>query len=79
MHFLIGFKEGFREFGKLIVSLVNFLLLSIIYILGIGLTSIVAKIFRKRFLHLELDSKSKSYWVNLNIGERPTEKYYDQF
>ena len=45
-----GFKKGMKCFSDNISTVINFLLLSIVYFIGIGLTSITAKIFGKHFL-----------------------------
>ena len=48
--FFNGFKKGMKCFSDNISTVINFLLLSIVYFIGIGLTSITAKIFGKHFL-----------------------------
>ena len=45
-----GFKKGMKCFSDNISTVINFLLLSIVYFIGIGLTSITAKLFSKHFL-----------------------------
>jgi hypothetical protein len=76
--FISGFKQGQRIFADTIATIVNVVLLSIVYILGIGITSITAKIFKKSFLELNQKS-SKSYWRPLNLTKKPLEDYYKQF
>jgi len=77
--FIGGFKEGQKLFGKTIAVIVNTILLSIIYFIGIGLTSIVAKLFGKHFLELEKKESLSSYWSELNLGKKPIKEYYRQF
>jgi hypothetical protein len=79
MSFLSGIKEGFKEFGENIALIVNSLLLSVVYFLGVGPTSLVAKIVRKSFLDVKIEKKSKTYWSDLNLKKRPEEEYYRQF
>jgi hypothetical protein len=74
--FCQGCKEGFEEYGKSLISIVNVVLLSIVYIIGVGLTSILARISKKRFLDLRA---KKSYWISLNPKKKPIEAYYRQF
>jgi len=76
--FFKGFKEGQKEFGETISAIVNFMLLTIVYIIGVGLTSIFAKLFRKKFINLKKGNKN-SYWVDLNLGKKPILDYYKQF
>ena len=59
--FFIGFGNGFKEFGSYITNFINFILLSIVYFTVIGLTSIIGKLFRKRFLPIK-----NSAWFDIN-------------
>ncbi len=77
--FIIGFKIGFKEFGENIFLVVNSILLSFVYFVGIGLTSLVAKLFWKKFLDTKPDKKLRTYWSNFNPEEKPVEEYYRQF
>ena len=76
--FFRGFKKGMSNFGQGIALLVNFSLLTFVYLLGVGLTSIVAKISRKHFLEMNL-SKKDTYWSDLNLKKKSIDKYYKQF
>ncbi len=77
--FFSGFKKGFLSFGQNIGLIVNVILLSFVYIVGVGLTAIAAKIVGKKFLETKLDKNSQTYWNELNIKKREMEKYYKQF
>lgn len=77
LEFLSGLKEGQKIFGKNIATIINSILLSIVYFVGIGLTSIFAKFFNKGLLDLELNDGS--YWEDLNLGKEDITKYYRQF
>ena len=77
--FFKGFKKGMKEFGHCISIIINTVLLSIVYIIGVGITSIIAKLAGKQFLELKLNKKAKTYWNNLNIKKRPIDEYYRQF
>lgn len=76
MSFFRSFKKGMENFSKNISTLVNFVLLSFVYVIGVGVTKIFAKIKKKHFLDM---SKKDSYWNELNLGKRPKEEYYRQF
>ncbi|MDP3918386.1 MAG: hypothetical protein Q8Q35_00580 [Nanoarchaeota archaeon] len=78
MTFFKSFKEGMNNFGQKIAIIINTALLSLVYIIGVGLTSLVAKILNKNFLDTKL-SKDKSYWKDLNLKKKPIESYYKQF
>ncbi len=77
--FFSGIKKGQKEFGEDIGTLVNTILLTIVYIVGVGPTSIIAKIVKKRFLNLKRDKSAKTYWEDLNLNKRQIEEYYRQF
>ena len=76
---LIGIKEGQKSFGEDIAIIINFLLLSLAYLFGIGITSMIAKIISKSFLDLKIDKNAKTYWQELNLGKKPIKEYYRQF
>lgn len=75
--FFKGFQKGIKGFSDNIITIINFLLLSIVYLVGVGLTSISAKIFGKHFL--DIKKKRGLYWSDLNLKRKPIEKYYRQF
>ena len=75
--FLKGIKIGLGNFGSGIGTIVNSVLLLIVYVIGVGVTAILAKIFRKRFL--ETKRKEGSYWTELNLGKKELKEYYRQF
>ncbi|MBC8495463.1 hypothetical protein H8D36_04885 [archaeon] len=79
MRFFKGFKEGMTCFGDLIAIIVNTVLLFIAYFIGVGITSIVAKIVGKNFLEMKTSAKVKTYWSDLNIKKRSLEECYRQF
>ena len=76
--FLVGFREGMKDFGHGIALIVNSFLLAIVYLVGVGFTAIFAKLFRKHFLDMKL-SKKETYWSDLNLKKKSMEEYYRQF
>jgi len=77
-HFFKEFREGLKDFGENISIIVNTILLSLIYLIGVGLTSMIAKIVKKKFLHIK-EPKKESYWTDLNLKKNKREEYYKQF
>lgn len=75
--FLSGLKKGQENFGKNIAIIINSILLTIVYFLGIGLTSILAKILNKNFLNLKFSNET--YWEDLNLEKEDITNYYRQF
>ncbi len=74
-----AFKEGFAEFANTLSILINSILLSLVYFMGVGITSMFAKIFKKSFLDTKINKEAKTYWSKLNLDKRPIEEYYRQF
>ena len=77
--FFKGFLKGTRTFGKNISIIINSILLTIVYVFGIGLTSFAAKLFKKKFLKLKLSKNESTYWSDLDLKKKPMEEYYRQF
>ena len=77
--FIKGLKKGMENFGFNITLIINTILLTFVYVIGIGVTSIIAKIFRKHFLELKVSKDKVSYWQDLNLKKKPIEEYYRQF
>ena len=74
-----GIYQGMGNFAKIISGIINYILLLIVFILGIGTVSIGAKLFKKKkFLDKELNNK-KSYWENTDISKRKREDYEKPF
>ncbi|USN45017.1 MAG: hypothetical protein H6502_03055 [Candidatus Woesearchaeota archaeon] len=77
--FLLGFKKGFKLFSENIALIVNVVLLTFVYVIGIGITSLVAKLFGKHFMAMRLDKKKKTYWEKLELKKESMDSYYRQF
>ena len=55
--------KGFVKIGKTDGEFNSKVLLSVVYILGLGPTSLIAKIFRKKFLELKTEPDKDTYWI----------------
>ena len=75
--FVHGFSKGVKDFSENITTFVNFFLLSFVYLFGVGITAIIAKLIKKDFLDKKLHSKS-SYWYKMDINKK-TDGYFKQF
>jgi hypothetical protein len=76
--FFTGFKKGMQSFGNGIAAIVNTTLLFVVYVVAVGPTSLVGRLFGKKFLSLEKKDRD-SYWDDLNLGKKAKESYYRQF
>ncbi|MBI2543297.1 MAG: hypothetical protein HYW24_03865 [Candidatus Aenigmarchaeota archaeon] len=79
VQFFRGFQKGMKGFGLNISTIVNTVLLSVVYVVGVGLTSILAKISKKRFLEMTISEEKETYWDELNLKKKSMEEYYRQF
>jgi len=50
-----------------------------VYIVGVGITSIISKISGKKFLDTKQSKEKESYWVDLNLKKKKFEEYYKQY
>jgi hypothetical protein len=76
---LKSFIKGFQAFGELIAHVVNSVLLSAVYFVGIGITHIFAKLIGKSFLGKKLSKDQKTYWSKLDLEKESEERYFRQF
>ena len=57
------FSEFIKPFTDKVNLVVNTVLLSIVYFIGVGFTSVSAKLVGKKFLKLEKENVN-SYWID---------------
>jgi hypothetical protein len=75
-----GLRAGFRAFGDDIATLINTLLLLVVYIVGVGVTSIIAKLTGKRFLKRKIASVgAKTYWNDIKDEKPELDTHFRQF
>jgi len=74
-----GIYEGIGKFGKIINTIVTFVLLFLVFVFGIGLVSLFSKLSSKKFLDMKPDSSLPSYWQESIIAKRNKEDYYKPF
>lgn len=77
--FITGLNDGFSKPSFFIGSVINFLLLFLVYILAIGPISLLSKTSKKKFLQLDFSTRKKSYWQKSYMGQERKEDYYRQF
>ena len=56
-----------------------FILLIFVYVLGVGTTSLFAKILKKFFLDIKINEETKTYWINSAPAKKSIDEYYRQF
>jgi hypothetical protein len=60
------FIEGILDFGKCIAAVINTAVLATAYLLGVGITSVVARITGKKFLDI---GKKRTYWKKFSKSD----------
>lgn len=70
--------KGQKLFGETISVIINSILLTLVYLFGVGLSSIFGKIFGNKFLD-STNINKESYWAELNLTKKSIETYYKQF
>jgi len=74
-----GFKKGMKEFGDAVAIIVNSILLTFVYVLGVGLSSLMATLAGKQKIATKISKKRVSYWTDLDLKKKSLEEYYRQF
>lgn len=77
--FFTNLEKGMLCFRRSLTFIVNTILLLIVYFIGIGITSIIAKLLGKHFLETKSSDKKETYWSDLDLKTKPIENYYRQF
>ncbi len=68
-----------KKVSSVIQTVVNSILLTLVYFISIGSTSLIAKkVFKKSFLNMKM-KHSGSYWIEEPSTTQPKESYYRQF
>jgi len=72
-------REGAAEFGEAIGKMVSFVLLSVIYVVAVGLTSLIGKLVGKVFVEMNIVRTRTSYWEDVDISTDKYERYLRQY
>ena len=79
LDFIHGFKDGQKKFSETIGTIINSILLGVVYLIGVGITSLAAKLFKKEFLEMKISKEDTTYWSDLNLRKKNIEEYNRQF
>lgn len=72
-------RDGAEFFGETIGTAVNTVILFAVYIIGVGLSALLAMAFRKQVLDMDIDRERASYWHGIPVEEKTPEEYVRQF
>ncbi|MBI3027394.1 hypothetical protein HYY70_04725 [Candidatus Woesearchaeota archaeon] len=84
---LNAIKSVLEPISKVIANVINFILLAIVYFIGVGMVSLAMKLFGKHFLELKKQNKAmenkgvshESNWQEHTVTKQPLEQYYRTF
>ncbi len=77
--FFVGTGQGIKSFGENIQTLVNTILLSAVYFVGVGVAWLMCKISKRTFFAGKPNQEIKTYWEALDLKKKPIERYQKQF
>lgn len=77
--FFAGFKKGITDFSHNISTIINFILLSIVYFIGVFISFLLLKVAGKHQLRLRQSKNIVSYWNTLDLKKKNLDEYYRQF
>ncbi len=77
--FIKSIKNGLDIFSQNIITLVNALLLSLVYFIGVGITKLFTKLQGKRLLDTNIDKNKETYWQQVKEKSTHIDEYYKQF
>ncbi|MBI2564877.1 hypothetical protein HYV79_02705 [Candidatus Woesearchaeota archaeon] len=79
MRGLKALHKALKKFSLAVQTVINIILLTVVYFISIGLTSLIAKrIFKKTFLAINKESRD-SYWINEQSTTKQKNEYYRLF
>lgn len=77
--FFKGIKVGFHLFGESINKIVNTVLLTVTYFVGVGTAAAIARLQKKKLMDLKTDRTKESYYQGLVLSKKAKKEYYRQF
>ncbi len=72
-------KRLWLSFAHLLGRVNTIILLTIVYVIAVGLMSIIIKILRKDLLLKKINPALNSYWLMRSSGEQTLERHKFQF
>jgi len=66
-----------EQMGKAISTIINFILLGVVYFIAVGTVSTISKLFGRHFL--DLKPKKDSNWTEHKVTKEPKENYHRMF
>lgn len=77
--FISFFKAGAKDFFDYVNRIIGFVLLAIVYVVGVSLTFVIAQVLKKEFLDLNINKNTNTYWEDFEQGNKLSTNYFRQF
>ena len=75
---ILTIARYFKKFNMIVSSTITVFALSIVYFIGVGITSLIGKMFGKKFLD-HTHGKKDTYWIKSLEDENTFERYRRMF
>jgi hypothetical protein len=66
-----------KQYSKIIILVINSVILTFVYFIGIGFTFLIKKITKKRLFNL--DKNEKTYWEDRKEEKKSLNDFYNPF
>lgn len=77
MELIKGFKDGFKRYNTVMYSIINFVLVSIIYFFGVGLSKLIVKLLKIKLLNQ--DTNKNSSWEKISYEFETEDDFFNQY
>jgi hypothetical protein len=78
-NFLITIKKSWLSFARLLGKVNTMILLSLVYIVFIGIMALIVRLFRKDLLQKRMNLVQRSYWQNKKTSDQTLDRCKYQF
>jgi hypothetical protein len=78
-NFLIKIKKSWLSFARLLGKVNTMILLSLVYMVFIGIMALIVRLFRKDLLQKRMNLVQRSYWQNKKANDQTLDRCKYQF
>jgi hypothetical protein len=72
-------KKAWMYFARTLGKVNTVILLSLVYVIVIGIMAVISRIFRKDLLHMKIRSAQKSFWQPRPVQAQTLDRHKYQF
>lgn len=77
--FFKSFGQGLHEFGETVSIVFTTVLLTGVFVIGVGLTWLTSRVAGKYFLETSISKERSTYWVSFDFDPSDHERLHRQF